>query len=213
MATRMFSLRQLSALNTARSLALGSVRHSSFGPGSSHSLLRSSQPTLSGLRRGLDEFFDSPNGWSWDNSKFPTGRSWTSDELRAKSFEDLHQLWWLCAKEQNKLHSQQEECRRFRLVDPSKDRLKEVKRTMARIKQVLWERKQTWEQAKHILQYELAADELRKEGKSELEINKALERSYPSIAPFGSDEAYAEKLASESRGRKRRGNKTSWFIV
>lgn len=31
------------------------------------------------------------------------GRSWTVEELRGKSWEDLHALWWVCAKENNRI--------------------------------------------------------------------------------------------------------------
>lgn len=31
------------------------------------------------------------------------GRSWAVTELRDKSWDDLHKLWWVCIKERNRI--------------------------------------------------------------------------------------------------------------
>ncbi|XP_076788372.1 large ribosomal subunit protein uL29m isoform X2 [Arvicanthis niloticus] len=48
-------------------------------------------------RKGLEEFFDDPKNWG--EEKVKSGASWTCQQLRNKSNEDLHKLcllsWWV----------------------------------------------------------------------------------------------------------------------
>lgn len=37
------------------------------------------------------------------------GRPWTVDELRGKSWEDLHGLWYECCKERNRIATERKE--------------------------------------------------------------------------------------------------------
>lgn len=38
-----------------------------------------------------------------------TGRAWTYKELSGKAWDDLHQLWWVCAKERNRIATSENE--------------------------------------------------------------------------------------------------------
>ncbi|ORX40564.1 hypothetical protein BD324DRAFT_611293 [Kockovaella imperatae] len=73
------------------------------------------------------------------------GRSWDVDELRTKSFQNLHTLWWLCQRELNTLATMKAE--RIRLgvlpVDARyfSSRQKKTRRTLGNIKLVLNERR------------------------------------------------------------------------
>lgn len=57
------------------------------------------------------------------------GRGWTVEELRKKSWDDLHKLWWVCVKEQNRLMTARKERDRLKLLDGDEEgdvRLAEV---------------------------------------------------------------------------------------
>nr|KAJ3418206.1 39S ribosomal protein L47, mitochondrial [Polyrhizophydium stewartii] len=146
---------------------------------------------------GLDEFFDSGKGWVWNDKELPTGRAWLSAELRNKSFDDLHKLWWVCIKELNKLYSQRDEARRFSMYFPHVERIRQL--TMGRIKNVLWGRRQAWLQAQHVLKIETARIELRSTGMGEAEIEAKLKEMFPKTV----------EEAGKSKGRKRMTMKTS----
>ncbi|CAN8074525.1 unnamed protein product [Agarophyton chilense] len=70
-----------------------------------------------------------------------TGRAWRTSELRLKSYEDLHKLWFILLKERNVLLTEKAWCKtnsRYWVNGPSN--LYKVKRSMARLKGVIGER-------------------------------------------------------------------------
>ncbi|KAH9950576.1 MRP-L47-domain-containing protein [Amylocystis lapponica] len=83
-----------------------------------------------------------------------SGRSWTAAELRRKSFKDLHTLWYVLLRERNLLASQIEEGRRLGVVrEAMRADVKSAKcrKSMARIKYVINERRLAYEGAVKIL--------------------------------------------------------------
>ncbi|KAF8933243.1 mitochondrial 39-S ribosomal protein L47 (MRP-L47)-domain-containing protein [Dissophora ornata] len=98
--------------------------------------------------RGVEEFFE--NGKSLPTEKSWTGRAWRASELRVKSFDDLHKLWFVLLKERNLLAAQKEEARRFHISKQyfsNKGRQIKCQKSMARIKFVLNERRLAWVEA------------------------------------------------------------------
>lgn len=70
-----------------------------------------------------------------------TGRAWRSSELRLKSYDDLHRLWFVLIKERNILLSEREWCRTNRRHwENGESNLYKVKRSMARLQGVIGER-------------------------------------------------------------------------
>jgi large subunit ribosomal protein L47 len=87
----------------------------------------------------LDAFRDSADRET--RAAQPVGRAWTSQELRRKSYEDLHKLWYVLYMERNMLMTENQLSRRRQLMMPQPQRLKKVQKSMGAVKQVLGERK------------------------------------------------------------------------
>ncbi|CAI9597590.1 unnamed protein product [Staurois parvus] len=92
----------------------------------------------SAARRGLEEFFDAPDNWGEKSIK--SGDSWTVNQLRGKSSEDLHKLWYVLLKEKNMLLTLEQESKRQRVAMPSSDRLDKVTKSMENLDRVVTER-------------------------------------------------------------------------
>ncbi|OCH86399.1 MRP-L47-domain-containing protein [Obba rivulosa] len=92
------------------------------------------------------ETLESPNSLS-----YRSGRSWTAAELRRKSFKDLHTLWYVLLRERNLLATQAEEGRRVLggkiAGTPLSKQAFKCRKSMARIKYVIQERRLAYEGA------------------------------------------------------------------
>ncbi|KAM9976388.1 hypothetical protein ACTFIR_010229 [Dictyostelium discoideum] len=88
-------------------------------------------------KRGLKDFFEH----TYPIGTYPlAGRSWAASDLRGKSFNDLHELWFELLKERNKLLTEKEITKNNQLQNPQ--RVTKVRKSMAAIKVVLGERDQ-----------------------------------------------------------------------
>ncbi|KAF9452885.1 MRP-L47-domain-containing protein [Macrolepiota fuliginosa MF-IS2] len=99
------------------------------------------------------EVFETPQ-----STQIQSGRGWKAEELRLKSFKDLHVLWYVLVRERNLLATQKEEVRRMgvqnRQFQVNATRVYHVRKSMARIKQVINERRVAYEQAVGLIESE-----------------------------------------------------------
>ncbi|CAK0783130.1 hypothetical protein CVIRNUC_006326 [Coccomyxa viridis] len=86
---------------------------------------------------GLEEFLEQPVK---EGEKVTSGRSWTAEDLRKKSWDDLHKLWYVLLKERNLLLSERDRYRAAGQIVPNGRRITKVRKSMCRIKYVLFER-------------------------------------------------------------------------
>ncbi|KAL0356004.1 UNVERIFIED_CONTAM: 39S ribosomal protein L47, mitochondrial [Sesamum radiatum] len=91
------------------------------------------------LRNPLEEFFEADRNPE-DEKPVVYGRSWKASELRLKSWDDLHKLWYVLLKEKNMLMTQRQMLHAQNLRFPNPERLPKVRKSMCRIKHVLTER-------------------------------------------------------------------------
>jgi len=118
------------------------------------------------------EFFDSSG--KWGAKKVRVGRQWLKDELRLKSNEDLHKLWFILLKERNMLLTMLQAYEEDNDIMPNEERLDKVDESMANLEEVVRERNRAY--------YDLEVGDWR--GEQEREVIQG---------PFGIDEGYVQR--------------------
>ncbi|KAF9693930.1 hypothetical protein EKO04_007749 [Ascochyta lentis] len=99
---------------------------------------------------GLWGFFKDQNLLSTPADLSQHGREWTMGELRSKDWDSLHQLWWVCVKERNRLATEKLERARLKALYgdfEGKARDEVVQKTMKAIIDTLAERTQAYQEA------------------------------------------------------------------
>ena len=76
---------------------------------------------------GLDLYKLGMKEYREETQKRAYGRAWEAKELRLKSFEDLHKLWYVLLKERNCLVSERHRFNSNGLIMPQKDRIARVR--------------------------------------------------------------------------------------
>lgn len=99
---------------------------------------------------GLWDFFKDQKLLTTPTELSQHGREWTMGELRSKDWDSLHQLWWVCVKERNRLATEKLERTRLNAVygdAEAKSRDEIVQKTMKAIIDTLAERTQAYQEA------------------------------------------------------------------
>ncbi|CAH9092402.1 unnamed protein product [Cuscuta europaea] len=91
------------------------------------------------IHNPLEQFFEADRSVE-DDKPVVYGRSWKAPELRLKSWDDLHKLWYVLLKEKNMLMTQRQMLYAQNLRFPNPERISKVRKSMCRIKHVLTER-------------------------------------------------------------------------
>ncbi|KAI9795150.1 MAG: 54S ribosomal protein L4 mitochondrial [Peltula sp. TS41687] len=121
------------------------------------------QPVLDPSKRSKFQVDENHGLWGFFNKQRTTlstpeddsahGRPWAVEELRHKSWEDLHGLWWVCVKERNRLATEGFERARLKAgygEHEAQQRDTAVRRTQRAIKHVLTERYYAWDEARKL---------------------------------------------------------------
>ena len=97
---------------------------------------------VTAIKNDLMEFFDDPKNFG--QSRVKVGREWHTTELRGKSNEDLHKLWYVLLKERNMLLTMEQEYQRQVEKMPNPERIDKVEQSMENLETVVRERNRAY---------------------------------------------------------------------
>eukprot|EP00730_Choanoeca_flexa_P002404 TRINITY_DN11036_c0_g1_i4.p2 TRINITY_DN11036_c0_g1~~TRINITY_DN11036_c0_g1_i4.p2 ORF type:complete len:283 (+),score=42.35 TRINITY_DN11036_c0_g1_i4:1476-2324(+) len=148
MAQRLARFRALAQQQRIRQLSTATCRFAQATPSDSQP---NAQEIPRTIPQGLFKFFPQgkePNIVGSVFSDYAVGRRWLARDLRLKSNEDLHKLWYVLLIEKNKLLTIKHECRRQGYNMPRPDRFRKIRKSMEALKTVVQERELVLRQAK-----------------------------------------------------------------
>ncbi|KAJ8116993.1 hypothetical protein OPT61_g1720 [Boeremia exigua] len=121
-------------------------------------------------------------------------------ELRSKDWDSLHQLWWVCVKERNRLATEKLERARLKAIygdHEGKERDEAVQKTMKAILDTLAERTQAYQEAYALASQDPSIDLSRTDGPQYTQL------PYDPLEPEAEDDAPtpAKDTTSESDGK------------
>jgi len=88
------------------------------------------------------EFFDDKSHWG--ANRIRVGRGWNLEELRLKSNQDLHKLWYVLLKERNMLLTTEHAYKTKQETMPNEERLDKVEESMENLESVVRERNRAY---------------------------------------------------------------------
>jgi len=96
------------------------------------------------VRRDLNEFFETEKNRGQKNVW--VGREWRLDELRLRSNQDLHKLWYILLKERNMLLTMEHAYKEEYVAMPNPERRDKVEMSMENLEEVVRERNRAFHQ-------------------------------------------------------------------